>query len=199
MSTPNLEVELCAARTAFNEIGTTSPSNLQALGERYQALLGEYLSKLHKPPMAVSIASPHERHQGSHATATQLNYKDSIEWAEGEQKRVVAVLEKGSRRRAAKQGNSPQPENELTKDKLPQCKHCNKPVESLTVSPQPGYEAHLIVEIQCHGERVSQEIPSSMLEGKQGLARYKVFNSLTSGLMPRKTPTGETAKKAGQK
>lgn len=98
MPTPNLEVELCAARTAFNETGDISPSNLQAVGERYQALLSEYLNKLHKPPMSVSMAAPNERHYGSHATATQLNYKDSIQWAEGEQKRVVVVLEKGSKK-----------------------------------------------------------------------------------------------------
>ncbi len=94
-----------------------------------------------------------------------------------------------------KQAISPKRENALTKDKLPQCKHCNKAVESLTVSPHPVHEDQVIVEFQCHGESVSQEIPSSMLSGKQGLARYKVFNSLTSGMMPRHKPTGETAKK----
>lgn len=94
---------------------------------------------------------------------------------------------------------SPKRENELTKDKLPQCKHCNKPVENITVFPHPTDVGQVVIEFNCHGETVSQEIPSSMLEGKQGLARYKVFNSLTSGLMPRKTPTGETAKKASKK
>ncbi len=93
---------------------------------------------------------------------------------------------------------SPERENELTKDKLPQCKQCDKPVENLTVSPHPTDEGQVVIEFNCHGETVSQEVSASLLEGKKGLARYKVFNSMTSGMMPRKKPTGGKAKKAGQ-
>ncbi len=98
-----------------------------------------------------------------------------------------------------KQASSPARQSELTKDKLPQCKHCNKPVENITVFPHPTDVGQVVIEFNCHGETVSQEVSASLLEDKAGLARYKVFNSLTSGMMPRKKPTEGKAKKAGKK
>lgn len=98
-----------------------------------------------------------------------------------------------------KQAVSPTPQTQLTKDKLPQCKQCDKPVEHLTVSPHPTDEGQIIIEFNCHGETVSQEVSASLLKGKAGLARYKVFNSMTSGMMPRHEHTQGTAKKAGKK
>ncbi len=90
-------------------------------------------------------------------------------------------------------------ETKLGKDKLPQCMRCSKPVENLTVSPHPSDTGQVIIEFNCHGETVSQEISASTLTGPEGLARYKVFNSLTSGMMPNTNPTASRAKKRGKK
>lgn len=78
-----------------------------------------------------------------------------------------------------------QSEYRLDKDRLPQCKHCHKAVENIVVSPHPEDAGKVIIEYSCHGETAGQEISASVLEGAEGLARYKVFGSLTSGLMPR--------------
>ena len=83
------------------------------------------------------------------------------------------------------QASSPERQTRLTKDKLPQCKRCEKAVENLIISPHPTDAGQVIIEFSCHGETVSQEVAASLLEGAEGLARYKVFNSMTSGMMPR--------------
>lgn len=82
----------------------------------------------------------------------------------------------------------------VVKSKLPRCLRCDKPVEALTVSPHPSDPGKVIVEFACHGERVSQEMPASLLEGKQGLAQYSVFNAYTSGLMPLPAPPAKASK-----
>ncbi len=71
----------------------------------------------------------------------------------------------------------------LPKSKFPRCLHCNKAVETLTVAPNSNNPGKIIIEYQCHGERVSQEMPSSVLADGQGLASYTAFNAFTSGLM----------------
>jgi hypothetical protein len=60
------------------------------------------------------------------------------------------------------QAISPQHENELTKDKLPQCKRCHQPVENLVISPHPDDEEKVIIEYNCHGETISQEVSTSL-------------------------------------
>ena len=88
-------------------------------------------------------------------------------------------------RQQMNQGREARAQNDLTEEKLPQCKRCNKPVENLTTSPHPSDEGQVIIEFNCHGETVSQEVSASLLQGTKGLAGYKVFNSMTSGMMPR--------------
>jgi hypothetical protein len=94
--------------------------------------------------------------------------------------------------------SSPARQTQLTKDKLPQCKRCDKPVENLTISPHPTDAGQVIIEFNCHGETVSQEIAASTLEGAEGLAGYKVFNSMTSGMMPRQKRAEGKAKKGSK-
>ncbi|MFN2455577.1 MAG: hypothetical protein ABR577_15310 [Pyrinomonadaceae bacterium] len=72
----------------------------------------------------------------------------------------------------------------LPESSYPRCLHCNKRVAALTVSPHPNHAGKVIIEYQCHGESVSQEMASSVLASEQGLASYTAFNAYTSGLMP---------------
>ena len=62
------------------------------------------------------------------------------------------------------------------------------------MSPNSANPSTVTVEFECHGETVSQDIPSSLLAGEQGLASFTVFNDFTSGLLP-----AETAKPAAKK
>ncbi len=86
------------------------------------------------------------------------------------------------------------PPTKLPKSKSPWCLRCEKRVETLSVRPQPRRPGSVIVEYQCHGERVSQEMQASELSGGQGLASYTAFNAYTSGLM-----LGERPRKGGKK
>lgn len=67
---------------------------------------------------------------------------------------------------------------------LPKCLRCDKPVDTLRTEPSPRDKSRVVVIYECHGESVSQELPSSALEGGQGLSSYTAFNAYTSGLMP---------------
>ena len=91
----------------------------------------------------------------------------------------------------------------LTKSKFPRCLRCNKRVDALTVREDTHHAGKVIVEYQCHGETVSQEMPSSLLTGGQGLASYTAFNDYTSGLMlhepPNKSRMKATRTKGGKK
>lgn len=84
------------------------------------------------------------------------------------------------------------PTTRLPKSKFPWCLRCDKRVETLTV--QPHRAGSVIVEYQCHGETVSQEMKASEFGGGQGLASYTAFNAYTSGLM-----LGEQADKGVKK
>ena len=76
----------------------------------------------------------------------------------------------------------------------PRCLRCNKPVDRLIVTPNSNDPSTVTIEFECHGETVSQDISSSLMEGEQGLASFTVFNDFTSGLLPAKT-----TKRAGKK
>lgn len=87
----------------------------------------------------------------------------------------------------------------LTKSGYPRCLRCGKTVEKLTISADPNDSARLVVDFQCHGESVSQEIPRAMVTGPHGLAAYSVFSDYTSGLLPAPPRVRELAKRAGKK
>jgi hypothetical protein len=55
-------------------------------------------------------------------------------------------------------------------------------VDSVVVSGETRRPGIFIVEYQCHGERVSQEMET--FELTDGLASYTAFNAYTSGLLP---------------
>lgn len=75
-----------------------------------------------------------------------------------------------------------------TEAHFPRCSRCNKTVDRLVISPQPNHPGQVTVEFECHGESVEQDMPSSLLEGEQGLASYTAFNDFTSGLLPAEPP-----------
>ena len=77
---------------------------------------------------------------------------------------------------------------------FPRCLRCNKPVDRLIVTPNSDNPDMVMIKFECHGETVSQDISSSLLEGERGLASFTVFNDFTSGLLPAKT-----SKQAGKK
>jgi hypothetical protein len=70
----------------------------------------------------------------------------------------------------------------LGKSKYPWCLRCNKRVDFVAVNPEPRRAGNFIVEYQCHGESVSQEMEA--FEINDGLASYTAFNAYTSGLLP---------------
>lgn len=84
----------------------------------------------------------------------------------------------------------------LGKSKYPWCLRCNKRVDFVAVSPEPRREGNFIVEYQCHGESVSQEMEA--FEINNGLASYTAFNAYTSGLLP-DLGAIKAAKKGGKK
>jgi hypothetical protein len=55
-------------------------------------------------------------------------------------------------------------------------------VDSVAVSGDLRQTGNFIVEYQCHGESVSQEMET--FELTDGLASYTAFNAYTSGLLP---------------
>jgi hypothetical protein len=69
------------------------------------------------------------------------------------------------------------------KSKFPHCIRCDKPVDSLIILPKSNELATVIVEFECHGEKVGQEIPSTILDTRHGLASYTAFNDFTSALI----------------
>lgn len=71
-------------------------------------------------------------------------------------------------------------------ESLPRCMRCNKPVDSLSVSPDSRHPETVIVEYHCHGESVRQEMSSSVLRKGRGLAGYTAFNDYTSALLPQR-------------
>ena len=71
----------------------------------------------------------------------------------------------------------------VPESKLPTCLRCNKLVDWLRVSPNPRNPNGVTVEYQCHGETVTQEMPSSAVTNEEGLSTYTAFNDYTSGLM----------------
>ena len=72
----------------------------------------------------------------------------------------------------------------LPKSSCPRCFRCQKPVDKLSVIPDPNEPGRIIIDFQCHGESASQEISSEILEGKHGLSAYTAFSDFTSGLLP---------------
>lgn len=88
------EIEMFRARDAFNEaLGKSAPAKIEA-GERYLALLDEYLERLRRDsrraprlPPGQSYAQP-----SSLSTATKRDFCDSMEWARSERKTVAAHL-----------------------------------------------------------------------------------------------------------
>ncbi len=76
----------------------------------------------------------------------------------------------------------------LPKVKYPWCLRCNRRVETLTIQPKAARGGIIIVEYQCHGERVSQEMATAQLTAAKGLADYTAFNTYTSGLMLHAAP-----------
>lgn len=74
-------------------------------------------------------------------------------------------------------------EIKLSESKFPHCLRCNARVNALTALPVPNHPDKVIIEYQCHGESVSQELPASVLANEQGLSAYTAFNAYTSGLM----------------
>ncbi len=91
MSPPQLEVELVNARTMFNEALEVLNPDSHELGERYLALLGEYLVKLRQQP-DLTDAQSDPSHRASLGTATKTAYQDSVQWAQAEQEKVSAAL-----------------------------------------------------------------------------------------------------------
>ena len=99
MQTTNLEMELVGARAAFNTMEANPLPNRQALGDRYCALLDEYLNKLRQQKTSATSFSPYYVQPRSRmGQATAVDYKSLIEWAEAEKARVVSALEDGKKK-----------------------------------------------------------------------------------------------------
>jgi len=73
----------------------------------------------------------------------------------------------------------------LPESGFPHCSHCDKPVESLLVTPTPNHPQTITIEYHCHGESAWQDMPASVVNDERGLAGYTAFNDYTSGLLPR--------------
>ncbi len=89
----------------------------------------------------------------------------------------------------------------LLKSKYPWCLRCNKRVDVVAVRAEAHQVGNFIVEYQCHGESVSQEMEA--FELADGLASYTAFNAYTSGLLPHIGDVDsrdiKTVKKSGKK
>jgi hypothetical protein len=75
-------------------VGPNPLPNRQVLGDRYCALLDEYLNKLRQQKTSTTSFSPYYVQPRSRmGQATAVDYKSLVEWAEAEKMRVVSTLE----------------------------------------------------------------------------------------------------------
>ena len=81
MSPPQFEVELVAARAAFNEALEDSAPGLPGAAERYGALLDEYMGRLRRHSRSAPAAGPTRGHPSSLGAASG-----------GEAPRTICVL-----------------------------------------------------------------------------------------------------------
>ena len=89
MPPPQFEVELVNARHLFYEALEKS-AHVQEAGERYGALLSQYLEKMRKHVKGSVVR--HSYNQSSLGTAAQLDYASTIKWAIAEQERVSEAI-----------------------------------------------------------------------------------------------------------
>ena len=96
MSPPQFEVDLLAARDAFEEAAAKSAPTLREAGGRYVALLDEYLGRLRRGYSSAPAPAPWPgqtyARPGSLGTATKMAFQDSAAWARSERGRVEARL-----------------------------------------------------------------------------------------------------------
>ena len=94
MSPPQFEVDLLAARDAFEEAAAKSAPTLREAGGQYIALLDEYLGRLRRGHSSASAPWPRQTSAqlGSLGTATKMAFQDSAEWARSERGRVEARI-----------------------------------------------------------------------------------------------------------
>jgi hypothetical protein len=94
MSPPQFEVDLLAARDAFEEAAAKSAPALREAGGRYIALLDEYLGGLRRGYSSAPAPWPGQTYArpGSLGAATKMAFQDSAEWARAERGRVEARI-----------------------------------------------------------------------------------------------------------
>jgi hypothetical protein len=99
MSPPQFEVDLLAARDAFDEAARRSAPTLREAGERYVALLDEYLGRLRRGHGSAPAPCPGQNYAqpSSLGTATKMAFRDSAEWARSERERVEARVADGEK------------------------------------------------------------------------------------------------------
>ena len=81
---------------------------------------------------------------------------------------------------------TPEPITHVPAEHYPQCLRCGKPVDSTVIRHKTGDQENVVVEYECHGERVTQEIAAGVLRRTEALAGCTAFNEYTTGLMPGK-------------